>query len=157
MDKMDMVTPFSYHVGKVIVSAYTQRSGTEGKAIIGTVVVPDNPFVMVCGTDYPRKSEYRKRRVIGMNGHGNAAFFRYRYNGIQKQGEVLGEYPLIDPLISIQYFLKSQERITFFRTWQTCDDGIGEFLLVLIGQGFKVFRSTFLDMFGIGEFRSGSF
>src|SRR5690554_1544340 len=85
MDKMDMVAPSPDHLRKVVVRPNPQRSSTEGKTVIRAAVVPNNPFIMGNCTHHPWKPEYRKRRIVGMDCHRNAAFFRYRYNGIQKQ------------------------------------------------------------------------
>src|SRR5690554_7035399 len=85
VQKMDAVAQRLNHGRELFAAAYRKRAGAEVDAVRVGGVLRRNPLQVFLRADNTRQSQYRERRVVGVNGHIDAGLFG---NGDHRLNEV---------------------------------------------------------------------
>ncbi len=91
MGKMDRRPEATRHLHQIEVGTNAIGAGAQGQAIGRARHSLEQPLGILGTGHYPRQSEQRPRRIVGMNGHAHARLFGDRDDRLEKVAEVLAE------------------------------------------------------------------
>src|SRR5688572_29503786 len=88
VNEMDMISQAFHHTGQVVVGPYTVRTGAEAQAV-GSVGRSCQQFAgILFGAYYAGQAQYRKGRIVWMNGQFYAGFFGHRRDLLEEVEKV---------------------------------------------------------------------
>jgi len=86
----------------VVVLVGAKGPAAQGQAVAGTVHQFDEPFQVGLRSNYPGQTKHRPGRIVGMNGHFDAALFGGRDNAVKEILQVRKQLLVVNSLVQFK-------------------------------------------------------
>ena len=121
MHEADPIAELTHHGGKIVVRTHAERSRTETQTVRRAGHLGDEPPEIGGRREYPRKSQNRERRVVGMNGQHDPRLVGCRSDLPEEKDQMPPQLLRVDVAVTVQRLLELPQGETLLRTGKSGD------------------------------------